>query len=706
MPVEFTGPGLSPAQQSNVSRIRQAEKDEEEKRRRQLLDLELGEVKQRLTPDQYEELLNRQRNFTDIGKVDQSLQWHEISRLASEKGTEDAVNKADELLGKEGKRYLNSIGPRTGPANKQEFDAILNSPDYRRSQRKFNKQAGQAQGREFEYVDRVAGFEDRPTTYAEGLAAGVKAGLYPGGGKFDDHVFDDDVFKRRWADSRRMDKWQLESHTKALKGEINAFEETRQKLTENFQRMDPFARTQYKEMEKKAKGLERARQEGRLRPLEYLRHMSQLADAAKTIKWNFHMKAPGGEVGDIWDKDGDGAFYQRQPDGTVKMVKMSPEYFQSKTQKLDDGLWLIPTIDKDGREVMKEVKGGRPTTDWKEKQEYTAKLEKLEDEYMKQALSDDPEQDPEEAREWAQQMAIKRLGDYKRAADQFANPDQDNPDADPESFLQARSEAQKQAAYEEAQLAMKQRAMKQFAQRKRERQQLVDAVQKPTEVATRRRKDYMDIANAIADDNHNKLMEQWNQNAEAILTKWEQETGGMGDMPELPPKPKRGKPQPPEKAFKKEYRQMLKDADGDPELFGHLFHMLANENPQLRHLLDNPIPLDKRKLQGSKGSTDYLRDGYVYAMRGPTGSMVRLLKYKGRLLKVRNEMPQPDLDQEAKGFAGQFTTTPGNVLQDAAEFYGVDDEVKAVTDRVRSLMPKKTQGHGNPAADQAAGGNL
>ncbi len=708
MPIEFTGPGLNPSQRSNVDRIKMMEEEEEKRKRMQLLDLELGEVKQRLAPEQYEQLLHRQRQFTDFGNVNQSLQWHEIQRLASEKGTEDAVQKADQLLGKEGKAYLNSIGPRTGPANKKEFDAIMNSPAYRKSQRKFNKQAGQAQGREFEFVDKVAGYEDRASTYAEGLAAGVKAGLYPGGGKFDDHVFDDDVFKRRWADSRKMDKWQLDAHSKALKQEINVFEETRQKLTENYQRMDPFGRTQYKEMEKKVKGLERARQEGRLRPLEYLRHMSQLADRAKTIQWNFHMKSPGGEVGDIFDKDGDGGFYQRQPDGTLKMVKMSDEYFDRRTRKLDDGLWLIPTIDKDGREVMKEVKGGKPGTDWKETQEWNNKLEKYTDQYadewLKENGSDDP-QSMKDAYEYGQAKAEERISQMKSFADQLANPDQENPEGDHEEFVKRKTEMQKQAAYEEAQMEMKKRAMQQFAKRKKEKQALVDAVEKPTEIATRRRKGYMEIANALSDEKHTAEMDQWNQTAEALLNKWEQESGGMGDPPQLPPKPKRSKPQPPDRAFNKEYRNMLKDADGDPELFGHLFHMLANENPQLRHLLDNPIPLDKTKIQKNKGSLDFLRDGYVYAMRGETGSMMKLLKHKGRLIRVLNELPTPDLDQESKGFAGQFTTSPSNILQDAAEFYGVDDDIKKVTDRVKGMMPKAS-GHGNPAANQAAGGNL
>lgn len=672
MPVEFTGPTLDKKQRANVDRIKMLEQEEEKRKRMQLLDLELGEVKDRLTPDQYNELLDRQRNYTDFGKVNQSLQWHEIQRLASEKGTEDAVQKADQLLGKEGKEYLNSIGPRTGPANREEFNAIMNSPAYRKSQRKFNEQAGRAQGREFEFVDKVAGYEDRASTYAEGLAAGVKAGLYPGGGKFDDHVFDDDVFKRRWADSRKMDKWQLDAHSKALKQEINAFEETRQKLTENYQRMDPFGRTQYKEMEKKVKGLERARQEGRLRPLEYLRHMSQLADRAKTIQWNFHMKAPGGEVGDIFDKDGDGGFYQRQPDGTLKMVKMSDEYFDRKTKKLDDGLWLIPTIDKDGREVMKEVKGGRPGVDWKEQQEWTNKLEKYADQYAQEWLKENDSDDMETAYEYGQQKAAQRISQMKSLADQLADPNQENPDADPEAFVQAKTEAEKQAAYEEGQKAAKERALKQLAQQRVERRKLVEALAPVSEVMHSRGQSFRALVEEQQLDRYDQELQQWMQENKPSMDWMDAVSRGEnpGPPPEyLTPKPKKpGKPKGPDKELGGTYDGLINEAETNEEL-RHFIATAAMDNPALKHLMDNPIPVKPEAMRQGK----YLRNGFVYSRVNNMGVSELFLRHKGKWFPLGpQDMNEPPVVED-NGFFGNMI--------------GPTD-------------------HGNDAANLAAGGNL
>lgn len=635
---------------------------------------ELGPTAGQLSNEQLNQLLENSKRHVPMEEIDKALGYHKIEEEAKAATNEQEAKQIRGRLGAEGSRYIRNLGPRMGPRNQEERNVILNSPEYRATQRKFNKQAGIAKGREFEYVDRVAGYEDRPTTYVEGLTQGIRDGIYKRG--FDDNIFNRTVWRRRvggrrWPDSRRMEEWQLKQHENALRGELDEYEAVRQQLTENYQRMDPFARTQYKEMEKRVQGLERARMEGRVRPLEYLRHMAQLADAAKEIKWQYHMKAPGGEVGDVIDKDQNGMFYQRQADGAMKLHYLSPDYVNQNTKQLDDSTWLVPKVGKEGVEWEKVKGESKPGVDWKEREAWADKVEKYEEKYMDEAINEEMFDSREDAEEWAHQRALERVGEYKDFADRAADPNSENPGADAAAYMQQKSELEKQAEYERGQVEAKQRAMDEMTRAREQRKRLVEAVEGPTKTAHTRGKDFRELLEQRNEMQHQQAMQEWKQEQWAEQEKWLAENPEYAeyqqryaftpewDRPPRPettrPRPERTRPEPKKKQatndpmveFKDQFAETYEQATDERE-FMHLFNMQAQQNPELKWLLSNSIPLDVERIKRA-GGTEYIKDGMVYEIAEPDGTINKYLKLNGQMIMVQEGQREEPVAESKPG---------------------------------------------------------
>lgn len=590
----------------------------EAEKRRRLLDKELGEVKALISPEKYEELLNRQREVTPVEDVDRALFGQ---------GTQGATRQSQ--------TQLSGLGA-------SNTDMGIAQPNTTSRQR--NQQAARAQGREFEFIPRQEGYEDRPSTYKEALEAG-------GYGKdFKDYIFNDSVFSSRRQDPRVMSRDDMRFHVRNLQNSLNEFEQVRQSLTENYGRMDPFARTQYNEMNKKINGLERARGEGRIREVEYLRAMDTLSTRARQVKWKYHMKAPGGQVGDVIDKDGNGMFYQRQPDGGMKLQHLSGQYVDQNTRQLDDGTWLVPEVKK-GELGWTVVKGqAKPSADWKEKQEYTSKLESLSQDWMKKNY--DPSIDDDttlaEKQELALEYAKSVLSGYKDAADQLADPEAPNPrgNSDPRQL----EEMKEQIAFEKGVQDAQQMAQQQWQQKAEARQRLNEAVMSVDELSTDREKSAVDVANQKIIEDYTQQMQQWMQENPEYMA-WKQESM-MLPPDQRPPQPpmRTEKPGKPPKATMKtitnQYSNIIDVAD-DVDDLRHGFAMLAQKDPAVKALLDRPVPVKRSQMAG--GAADYFKEGIVYMAVGRDGEEQIFTKFKGKFIPLGkrdlNTQLQPQ-DQE------------------------------------------------------------
>jgi hypothetical protein len=185
---------------------------------------------------------------------------------------------------------------------------------------------------------------DVSSEYIKSIKRAKESGMYQD--DFKDNLFGAGAFNGMKGKSRRgwtKDDYKLE--LSQLNDEVEDFEKTRQQLTENFQRLDPFARTQYNEMSKRIQGLEKARANGQVRPIEYLRAMGTLADQAQQVKWKYHMRQPGQSPGEISEQNG--MMMQMTQEGP-KTIGLTPDYIKKNTYIDEAGNRMVPKLGKDG----------------------------------------------------------------------------------------------------------------------------------------------------------------------------------------------------------------------------------------------------------------------------------------------------------------------------------------------------------------------
>lgn len=162
------------------------------------------------------------------------------------------------------------------------------------------------------------------------------------------------AFGTGWSSGRKtqLSNEEAKLEFRMLEGEADSFAAMRQQLTQNYERMDPVARSHYAQMQKQIMGLEKARSDGRLRPLEYLRGVKNLSEQAKQIKWQYHFKAPGGEPGDVVVTDG--VMKMRKKDGDLEAVGYTPDFVQNNIVRLPGGKIAVPTSPGKPHEIIEE----------------------------------------------------------------------------------------------------------------------------------------------------------------------------------------------------------------------------------------------------------------------------------------------------------------------------------------------------------------
>lgn len=148
----------------------------------------------------------------------------------------------------------------------------------------------------------------------------------------------------------RMTEQERQQEMKFLSPRVEAFEAMRQQLTEQYDRMDPVARSHYNDMQKRAMGIEKAFGEKRINPLEYMRAMDELNSRAKQIKWKYHFRAPGAQPGEIVEQEG--IKMMRNDKGGLDPIAYTPEFIQQNTIKLANGKIAVPLQPGKGYEIM------------------------------------------------------------------------------------------------------------------------------------------------------------------------------------------------------------------------------------------------------------------------------------------------------------------------------------------------------------------
>jgi hypothetical protein len=647
-----------------VTMLQQEEALSEEQRRRITLDRELGELREHITDDKYQELLQNQRKATPIEHIDNlNMLWEERQALKEEGWSDE---KIDEYQGKVAKKWRGKLNSMTAPKTPEEFAMIVNSPEHREDLRRLNEEQGKRYGRNFAagFVDKVPGFEDRASTYVQALKKGKDDGMYPQ--DFDDSVFDGGIYKmRNFEPEILMEDWQKKQQTQLLAQEFSQFEKIKQQLSQNFQRLDPFGRVQFRAMEQRYNLHYNKYVQGRYNTLQYLRKQAQLAEGYKAINWSYHMKAPGGAPGDVISPENNGIFYQRQKDGSLKIHRLSPEYVEQNTKEIAPGLWERPTI-KNDQEVMERIEiPEKPGPDWRERQDYLDRVEKLEAEYRKKATEEFDKGNPkfkdmEDVETWARQMAFKVAGEYKDFADQAADPDRENPSADPDQFLRLEQQAKRQISFEEGRLYAKQRAMKEWRDLRQARLLREEALAGPIATAKTREKNFKELQEERftreraeelkqATEEHEMAMEQWRQEPENVaFEQWINDNmfvppdqrsprpAPASPPPPMPNIPKK-KPQSPDKAYGAEIDDIVKEVDahagdGTGE-FAHALHMLGERDKEFKFLLDNPIPLPLGNLR-TLVKEGKLKDGYCYRKQNRLGQLAKFFKHKGRMYQL------------------------------------------------------------------------
>ena len=253
--------------------------DEELELRRKLLMKELGHIK--VDPDQFNMLLERQKQFTPIEQVRENL------------GVQDK-----------------------NPSQPQSMAAPQD-------------QEQPAEPRKSKYGRPLIG----DTNYEEGTSVHQPASDTP-----DPFVAPWQAFQQRTRRKPTPDEARAEFQM--LSAERQQFEGFKQQLTQNFGRMDPVARSYYNDMQKRSMAIEKAYQSGKLRPIEYFRGIKELSDRAQTVLWDKHFTAPGSQPGDIVVQEGIRSI--RQKDGSLEHVGYTQEYVRANTKRLPNGKMLVP----------------------------------------------------------------------------------------------------------------------------------------------------------------------------------------------------------------------------------------------------------------------------------------------------------------------------------------------------------------------------
>jgi hypothetical protein len=493
----------------------------EEQRRRRLLDQELGELRERVSNQDYEKLLKAQKNQTPISQVDQKLGYTPV--------------------GSSRKQEVESRGRDTAEVEKS-MDRLGRS--------------SQQQG----------------PTYEGSLSNARERGIY--GEDFDPNLFTQSAFEKIASASggrrRKQTTTDQRLELRILEEEKDNFERTRQQLTENYERMDPFARSQYNQMNKRIMGLERARNSGRVSPVEYLRAMDTLSTQAKQVKWKYHFRQPGQGRGEISTNEQGMVMFQGEKGPEI--VGLTPDYVKQNQVTLDDGRVLIPSLGKSGRVEMIELEKGEKASNFKEMREVEKEYDDVVDkqflELQKSWKEFNPGEIPteQEYQRWnkeAENYAKWKLKNRRDAAralydDEYQDEQPGRPDQ-PSPEQQALMQQEMQAAGEQG----RQEGMQQGLQEQAAVQE--EAV---LQVMENKKLDRQQAERLVKDDQY------YQKNAEP----------GMAIRSRLSSQPR--EVQPPQAVS---YQSMLKKAKNAKE-----FHAVQAEywyrDPLLSKKVDNPIP--------------------------------------------------------------------------------------------------------------------
>lgn len=126
--------------------------------------------------------------------------------------------------------------------------------------------------------------------------------------------------------------------------------------------LDQRGQAKLAELNKQTEALENARDEGKLRPEEFTRAISDVQRKGEQFNWDLHKKPEGTNPGDIIEDQG--VRKLRMPDGSLDPIGYTPQYVIDNVVPIGDtGNLLIPVSPREGYKVMAKKDWARDPAD-------------------------------------------------------------------------------------------------------------------------------------------------------------------------------------------------------------------------------------------------------------------------------------------------------------------------------------------------------
>lgn len=491
----------------------------------------------------------------------------------------------------------------------------------------------------------------------------------PGARRIEEYFAELDRKDPRGRRFRRRYRAETEGEIRYLMATNEEWEEQRGQLNNMYERLDSPARAQVDELNKRADAVAKAFDDGRLTRLEYFRAVDVINRQAQGYKWKYHQIAPGGQVGDVIEQDG--IRKRRTKDGDLEPFAYSPDYIRENVVDLGNGRMAVPVAPNRPMHIVdKDLWTGEA-----KRQEMLEKEQRNNERYYEmagRAMSDMPStlnMDAAERRQLQMQMArqikkdMEELDSMESMDEASARKAQEQDAAAAEQQAMGEEQARADAAVDRS-LINRQVHMQQEAQQ-------------PISKNTQKRVDEVNamLAKPLL-DRYSAESEAWSQTP---YGQWEMNRMFQGPAAGPPPEGPQGAPYP--KMPKKDELPQVEDVYGGKqspvnalrqvrtENLPQAIQMLRDSDPVFNFMMDNPVSFDPGK--GDKKSQ--MKPGIVYAGVDPKrGTTIKFIKVGGKIFELKDAPEDGDLIRQA-----------------------LDDQTQT-----------PMRGHGNVAANIAAGGNL
>ena len=169
---------------------------------------------------------------------------------------------------------------------------------------------------------------------------------------------------------QRISPEAYQQETRLLRSNADNFEKLLGQLNNEYERLDPPARAQFTELQKRSEGAHRGLTSGRLNELEYLRALDTVNQQAQRYKWEYHKIAPGGQLGDQIVVEG---VIKTRTEKGLEPTGFTPDFIKQNTISVGRGKLAVPVAPGKPYQIIDEEKYDR---DISQEQELFEKMDK------------------------------------------------------------------------------------------------------------------------------------------------------------------------------------------------------------------------------------------------------------------------------------------------------------------------------------------